>query len=119
MFGIHNVVGTAIRFTGNNRYLRNGCFTESVQKLRSVFDDSPPRLVRARHEPRYVNEDDKRNVECITEPYKASPLYGRINIKSACHFCRLVGHNPHWPSTEPGKANEEIGSEQVVYFKET
>ena len=81
--------------------------------------DDPLALDRgADHEAGHVGEEEKRNVEGVTEQDEAGALVGRIDEEHAALETRLRGDDPHRPAIDAGEAGDNLAGIELLDLEE-
>src|SRR5712692_11410390 len=75
-------------------------------------------LIYSRQEARNIHQSQDRDVEGITEPYKARCLDGGIDVKGPGVNLRLVRNDPNRVSVESGESDNDILSPESLYLEQ-
>src|SRR5215210_3642002 len=118
VLGVHDVVGPAVGFPGDNGHLGDGGLRERVEQLGAVADDPAPLLPRPRHEPGHVHEGKQRYVEGVAEPHEPRPLDARVDVERPREHHRLVPHNAYRVPVEPGEPDDEVLGPPLLHLEE-
>merc|ERR1740139_218670 len=103
MLGGHDIVGAAVGFAGDERYLRHGGFSICEQELSSMLDNATEFLGGSRKEAGNVSKGHDGDVEAIAEADETGSFDGGVDIEAAGEDLRLVGYHADHLAFDLGK----------------
>jgi hypothetical protein len=115
---VHDVVGAAVRLSGDQRHLGDGRLGERVQELRPVPDDAAVLLCDPGQEARHVLEDDERDVERVAEAHEARTLVRGVDVQHSREHRRLIGDDPDRVSPEVSEPDDDVAGEPSMHLVE-
>ena len=108
VLGSHDIVGTAVRFTGDDGDLGNGGLGVGVQELGTVPDDTVVLLRSSGQETGHVDESDDGDVEGVEEADETGGLDGGVDVEHTRRDERLVADDADGFAVHAGETHDDV-----------